>query len=330
MRQIKLLFTALTAIFLMSGVLLAQDTTMTITNYGSVGIGTQTPDSKLQVNGTFGAGDIFRFGNHMNSTRVAADNEQIDVAVFGSNEGTTGFEAGVYGRSLSPAGYGVFSEGNFGVSGNASINGSLDMQAGFRATGPNGSFWFTPEFGPGSTILLGVYTGFGAFPVVRFVETNDTQAYVDIGQNGDGNFTVASPAGQLITADRLTGDTEVKGNLSANSINTGSEALKIVRGSIDVDGTIQSGSGFTVTKDNTGEFTITFTEPFTDYPTVSGSTVNPGVVTVSLLAPGEFVQIRTRKIFDDSLFDTFFSFTAIGGTGPAPAAQALPVISADK
>ena len=102
-----------------------------------------------------------------------------------------------------------------------------------------------------------------------------------------------------------------------------------MRGSIDVDGTIQSGTGFTVTKDDVGEFTITFTEPFSDYPTVTGSTVNPGVVTVAVLAYGTFVTIRTKQIFDNSQFDTFFSFVAIGGAGVVPP-EAAPVISAEK
>lgn len=208
---------------------------------GSVGIGTFFPGSTLDVNGSIRAGDIGRFGNHMLSSRVAEDNANIDVAIFGSNEGTTGFEAGVYGRNHSPEGFGVYSEGNFGTSGNATING----------------------------------------------------------------------------------------NLRANGVNTGAEALKIVRGSIDIDGSIKSGTGFTVTKDDVGTFTITFDQPFSDYPSVSGSTVNPGVVTVSLLAYGTYVQVRIERITDATLFDSFFTFMAIGGAGGEPA-PGVPAIKAEK
>ncbi len=49
MRHIKLLFAALITMFLMNSFVLAQDTTMTITENGKVGIGTTAPRTQLHV-----------------------------------------------------------------------------------------------------------------------------------------------------------------------------------------------------------------------------------------------------------------------------------------
>lgn len=120
---------------LLGSTLFAQDTTLTITNYGYVGIGYTTPVSKLDVAGSFGSGDLVRFSNHMLSSRVAADNKKTDVAIFGANEGTSGFEVGVYGRTQSPDGYGVYSAGNLKVDGETEVTGNIKAHAINTGTG---------------------------------------------------------------------------------------------------------------------------------------------------------------------------------------------------
>lgn len=77
------------------------------------------------------------------------------------------------------------------------------------------------------------------------------------------------------------GDGTVGGTMTANNVRMGSsgqyhapageENLRIVRGIINGDGTIQAGSGFTVTVSMTNKYTVTFTTPFPSPPTVTAT-----------------------------------------------------------
>ena len=154
MKRIDLSFAVVLSILLMNGLVFSQDTTLTITSNGNVGIGTTTPTAKLDVDGSLAVGDLSRFGNHMLSSRVDSNNTAIDVAVFGSNEGTSGFKVGVLGRTQASTGYGVFSEGNIGVNGNATISGTMRVQ------NIHGDFTFD-GFAPFlNTTLLNTFRGF--------------------------------------------------------------------------------------------------------------------------------------------------------------------------
>lgn len=64
---------------------------------------------------------------------------------------------------------------------------------------------------------------------------------------------------------------------------TGGENLKIIRGIFaGIDGSIQVGSGFTVTRHSAGNYTVTFTTPF-------GSSIAPAMTCTIIDTLGGFV-----------------------------------------
>jgi hypothetical protein len=53
----------------------------------------------------------------------------------------------------------------------------------------------------------------------------------------------------------------------------GQEALRMIRGDIDGNGTVTRGTGFTVTRSSEGVYDVTFTPAFSGIPTVSATAV---------------------------------------------------------
>ncbi len=62
---------------------------------------------------------------------------------------------------------------------------------------------------------------------------------------------------------------DVNGYYTTTGTVTAAETLRIVRGMIFFDGTIVAGTGFTVVKNATGKFTITFSTAFSGFPAVT-------------------------------------------------------------
>lgn len=118
-----------------------------------------------------------------------------------------------------------------------------------------------------------------------------------------------------------TGDVNVSGDLDVAGVMTignrpaatGQESLKIIRGSVNSGGTIFVGSGFSVTKNGTGDYTITFAaSSFSGVPSnvVTPSSVSAIVANTAALAQGSFqVLLKTTA---GAAIDTSFSFISIG------------------
>jgi len=87
---------------------------------------------------------------------------------------------------------------------------------------------------------------------------------------------VVPAAGEIATS----GDIDAGGHVFAAGgfmqPGTGGETLKIIRGVVDSAGAVIEGSGFTAVRNSTGNFTITFSTPFSDIPSFHFQAVASG------------------------------------------------------
>lgn len=96
------------------------------------------------------------------------------------------------------------------------------------------------------------------------------------------------------------------------------ENLRIIRGTIEVDGSIVRGSGFTAQRTDVGKYVITFVTPFAATPTITATAVRnlaePFTVCIDNVAPPTASQVTLvtyRHGLNDYLSDRF-DFIAIG------------------
>jgi len=126
------------------------------------------------------------------------------------------------------------------------------------------------------------------------------------------------------TAAKMTSGTVPLARLVAEASNgypqsgTGGEtALRTIRGTVNADGTIAEGTGFTITDNGTGDHTVNFTTAFSDVPSVGLSVVKTAsgsahYGTHESLAVGS-VRIKTfLHLSSSSASDMEFSFIAVG------------------
>lgn len=165
----------------------------------------------------------------------------------------------------------------------------------------------TGYVGDGSTGDAGMFVSSNAGDVI--LETVAGRA-LNVKPNGNVGIGTMTPAATLdVRGDIRLGSS---GQLLATG---GEENLRIIRGRVDTNGTRVGGSGFTVVKTATGRYTVTFTQAFTEIPTVTATTVW-GSNLSDIIA---MEQITTTAVLfaviNDvvgGLVDTGFHFTAIG------------------
>lgn len=100
-----------------------------------------------------------------------------------------------------------------------------------------------------------------------------------------------------------------------NPVNSTVEDLKVIRGVVLANGTISKGTGFTITKNGTGDYTINYTAAFSDLPTVQ-VTIETGAGTsymaiITVNAAGS-TRINTQASTTGAVLDRIFHFTAMG------------------
>lgn len=167
--------------------------------------------------------------------------------------------------------------------------------------GPEG-----PEGPAGTTGLTGPA---GVSPFIT--AANGTDIFYNAGNVGIGTNV---PAARL----DVRGDIKLgpAGELNAMA-GDGGENLRIIRGMSSGVGTVIHGTGWTVARtagEATGDYTITFTTPFSDSPVVTATAID-GTLLETAVVHNAFssttIRIRTFSAAG-ALVDTVFSFIAIG------------------
>jgi hypothetical protein len=281
------------------------DSGITETNSGFIGIGTSSPDSLLNVQGTI----PFTLG-HMGMIRTTGSNNGfglvMDAAGTGNNNlglSVGGVPKGVFSWDNSRNFIGLanlaYSPNDFSLRVNS--NGSLTYHDGassaerFRITADGNVGIGTTSVGSlltvGSTSTRGTLNVVGstiAIPVMSLTDSRASGHQYSIygGVTGTGNLDIYD---QTAAATRLTinssgnvgiGTTspqdklDVRGNVKLGNSGQlyapgGEENLRIIRGIIDKNGFIIAGSGFQSSLRAPGSYSITFDTPFAGPPTVT-------------------------------------------------------------
>jgi hypothetical protein len=142
-----------------------------------------------------------------------------------------------------------------------------------------------------------------------------TQGLERLFVNSAGNVGVGttSPAAKLdVRGSIRLGGT---GELMAPG---GTENLRLLRGNIDGNGTIDAGSGFTCQRLNEGIYRITFSTPFSGVPTVTATAVWPFLdpLRTAVIDSVSSSQVTIETVFQDVVgpgtTDSDWSFCVIG------------------
>jgi hypothetical protein len=174
---------------------------------------------------------------------------------------------------------------------------------------------------------------------------NDTIKAEDIATGGvgsleilDGTIATADIANLAVTTGKIAKDTILAGNIAAGAVGTseisnnaitvdklgtgtvrGEETLRIVRGSVNSDGSVMRGAGFTSSKTATGKYTISFSTAFYGTPTVTANQWQGGaddnVVIIDTIYPSYFT-LSIRDVTNQGGEDESFTFIVVGPVAP--------------
>ena len=164
--------------------------------------------------------------------------------------------------------------------------GSIDLRGQQIGANPSNDFFTYQGFHVGNYSLSWTqdswqpqaptawFSGYGGIKLFTF--DTPRMAITEDGKIGIGTETPASTltvAGQIQTT--AGGIKFPDGTVQTTA--SGTDAIRIVSGTVNLDGNILSGTGFTVQKVNTGIYLITFTQPFPSQPTATATQIHPDV-----------------------------------------------------
>lgn len=167
--------------------------------------------------------------------------------------------------------------------------------------------------GSGLTVLNASQLTTGTMPD-SVLPTN--VAFLNVNQTFTGVNTFSGNVG--IGTNNPTAPLQVVGDIlmgsgGTNYATSGQEKLRIVRGIVENNGIIYTGSGFTVTHTGTGTYTLTFSPVFTDVPALTLSaytSTSPVTINCTSGTPSGYL-ITTWA--GSTKTDSWWNFTAIGG-----------------
>ncbi len=309
---------------------------------GNLGIANNAPAEKLDVTGNAKvSGNLtttgsvvstgamiakagLNFGTNSFGANPTEGGSNGNFIAFGSpsvSEDFLGYAENVFYFKDSPSGGdstqpSVVVGNNISAGGNISASGTISATGNLSAANINtGNLTLTGNQtigGTSSILLKDVNHGLGWYGTGRAWNGINVDGPVLYGYSGGA---LGTNSGAQATALRwnTAGDVTVTGNLTAagKSVATGEENLRIIRGTINGNGTIKVGSGFTVT--GTNAYTITFTTAFSAEPSVTATPAEGGYLinTVNSTTKNGFV-VESRLSDNHNFAGGSFSFIAVG------------------
>jgi hypothetical protein len=128
---------------------------------------------------------------------------------------------------------------------------------------------------------------------------------------GDRFSFLNAPAGTEVFSVTYNGQVRF-GSSAQYNVPATEETLRIIRGVVAANGAILYGTGFSVTHPTNGQYTVTFTTAFTDFPSVTATAQSGLMITATVTSvSASSVPVRTFNSAGTAV-DNQFHFIAIG------------------
>ena len=292
------------------------DTTIFEDKFGNVGIGTDSPTSKLTVAGTIQASGGSSILHDMTLQGSGTTASPLGVALPLQLNGPGGIFGIIRAINTTDGGFGVFATGGdsntsfagAGLVGHGGHSNTDSGGLGVFALGGSGRNGGEGVFAEGGVSIEGI-GGDG-------LSGKGGNAF-GAGHRGGNGITASAGVGVDGATNGLAGDfkgdVKVSGtvNLGGNGelfAPGGEENLRIIRGAVDPAGNVLQGSGFTVQQGQRGEYTINFNTPFSGVPVV---TISADVGFAHITCTASTCSVLTLNTIPN-LVSRAFNFIAAG------------------